>query len=115
MKVDNQWAVDTHPDIEVLGVQMGRLVPLRRDQNDIVSGWQHLFVNCESQFEMTVESALDKLKLILAVATIYKHNLEFAWVELLLRVVWQIGCHNSITLLFADYPESFRVTVDFLI
>ena len=120
-KVDNQMAVDTHSDIEVLGVQEGRLVPLWRDHNDIVSGWQHLFVNSESQFEMTVKGALDKLESKVqlcctsAIVAIDEHDLEFAWVELALRVVWQIGCHNSITLLFADDPESFRVAVDLLI
>ena len=52
-------AVDTNPDIEVLGVQEGRLVPVWCDHNDVVSDGQHLFVNSESQFEMTVKGALD--------------------------------------------------------
>ena len=114
-------AVDTNPDIKVLGVQEGRLVPVWCDHNDVVSGWQHLFVNSESQFEMTVKGALDKLKSRVQlcctspVTTIDEHDLEFAWVELALRVVWQISCYNSIPLLFTDYPESFRVAVNLFI
>ena len=48
-------------------------------------------------------------------AAVDKHDREVTRVKLPLSVVWQVGCHNSIALLFTDYSKSFNIAVNRLV
>lgn len=64
---------------------------------------------------MAVKRALHQLVLSRLLPAVDEHNGEVTRDEPALRALMQIRCHNSISLLLADYAESLNVAVDLLV
>ena len=114
-QADLCWTVDAYANVEVERVQVRRLIPLGSDHDDVVARGEHFLIDSQRQLVVAVKRALHQLVLARLLPAVDEHDGEVARDEPALRALGQIRCHNSISLLLADYAESLRVAVDLLV